>query len=246
MTDQPMPDRPHSQRPVPGDPDAFAALAAASSAMLHQHHVSDVLAHLMTDCLGPMTAHAAAILVVDGSELTLLCASTHRAAEIEMLQTQETQGPCIEAIDTGEVVSAVGEQALVDRWDRVGPAIYAAGYASVHAFPMRWHGQVLGGLNIFRTEDDDQGEDTEQIGQAFADVATLVLVQATEVPVDQVAARVRDAVAARSVVEQAKGVLAYLHDLDMEQAYELLLHRSTEDHGSLTETALRVVRDQHA
>ena len=225
-------------------PRAFAVLAATSSAMLAKHHVADVLARLMTDCLEPLSAHAAAILVVDDSQLALLSASTHRAAELEMLQTQEQQGPCVEAIETGEIVVGIGDE-LVDRWDGVGQAILDAGFVSVHAFPMRWHGRVLGGFNLFRAADDDQSADTEQIGQAFADVATLVVVRASELPVDQVTARVHEAVAARSVVEQAQGVLAYLHHADMEQAYQLLQQRSAEDGGSLVETALRVVREQH-
>jgi hypothetical protein len=225
-------------------PRAFAVLAAASSAMLVEHHVADVLAHLMADCLAPLSASAAAILVVDDGQLALLSASTHRAAELEMLQTQELQGPCVETIETGHLSTGVGDE-MVDRWDNVGQAILDAGFVSVHAFPMRWHGQVLGGFNLFRSADDEQSDDTEQIGQAFADVATLVVVRASEIPVDQVAARIHEAVAARSVVEQAKGVLAYLHHVDMQGAYELLEQRSTQDGDSLVETARRVVREQH-
>src|SRR5829696_3641507 len=120
-------------------PRAFEVLAAASSAMLGEHHVGDLLARLMTDCLEPMSAHAAAILVVDDSQLALLSASTHRAAELEMLQTQESNGPCVEAIERGQLVTAIGDE-LVERWDNVGAAIRDAGFVSVHAFPMRWHG----------------------------------------------------------------------------------------------------------
>ncbi len=226
-------------------PRAFVALAAASSALLSKHHVADVLAQLVSDCLVPMSAHGAAILVLDGSELALLSASSHRAAEIEMLQTQESEGPCIDAIASGVMVSAIGAAELVRRWDRIGQAIVDAGFVSVHAFPMRWHGQVLGGLNLFRTADDDQSGDTEQIGKAFADVATLVLVRASEIPVDLVAARIHEAVAARSVVEQAKGVLSYVHHVDMEEAYQLLQQKSAADGHSLVETALSVVRQRH-
>jgi hypothetical protein len=207
--------------------------------------VADVLGQLMTDCLEPLSAHAAAILVVDDSRLALLSASTHRAVEIEMLQTQESKGPCIDAIESGAIVVGIGEESMVQRWDRVGQAIIDAGYVSVHAFPMRWHGQVVGGFNVFRTADDDQSDDTEQLGQAFADVATLVVVKAAEIPLDQVVARIHEAVLARSLVEQAKGVLAYLHDVDMEQAYRQLLARAAADGHSLTATAQRVVREQH-
>jgi len=225
---------------------AFEVMAATSAAMLGDHHPADLLAQLMTDCMEPLGAHAAAILVRDGDdELSLLSASSHATAEIEMLQTQMSAGPCVDAIESRAVVEAIGVDELVARWPEVGAAIRDAGYTSVHAFPMSWHGHVLGGLNIFRTAVDEQTDDTRQIGQAFADVATLVVVQAANVPADQVAARVRDAMAARSVVEQAKGVLAYLHGLDMEGAYDRLLQRSRLDGLSLTETALSVVREQH-
>lgn len=224
---------------------AFDVLAAASSAMLADHHAADVLADLMNDCLAPLSAHAAAILVVDGGDLALLSASTHRAAELEMLQTQESQGPCVEAIRTGEVVTCLGADELVRRWGHVGRAIHDTGFVSVHAFPMRWHGQVIGGLNLFRSADDEQLADTEAVGRALADIATLVLVRATAVPADQVAARIHEAVAARSIVEQAKGVLAYLHEVDMERAYDLLEQRSMQNGGSVVEAALRVVREQH-
>ena len=225
-------------------PRAFEVLAAASSAMLTDQHVGDVLAQLMTDCLEPLSAHAAAILIVDDSQLALLSASTHRAAELEMLQTQESEGPCVDVIESGQIISAAGQE-MVDRWDNVGRAILDAGFVSVHAFPMRWQGHVLGGFNMFRAADDDQSADTEQVGQAFADVATLVVVRAAEIPVDQVAARIHEAVAARSVVEQAKGVLAHLHRVDMDQAFQLLAQRAVQDGDSLTDTALRVVREQH-
>ena len=225
-------------------PRAFEVLAAASSAMLTDQHVGDVLAQLMTDCLEPLSAHAAAILIVDDSQLALLSASTHRAAELEMLQTQESEGPCVDVIESGQIISAAGQE-MVDRWDNVGRAILDAGFVSVHAFPMRWQGHVLGGFNMFRAADDDQSADTEQVGQAFADVSTLVVVRAAEIPVDQVAARIHEAVAARSVVEQAKGVLAHLHRVDMDQAFQLLAQRAVRDGDSLTDTALRVVREQH-
>ncbi|MGY2874196.1 transcriptional regulator with GAF, ATPase, and Fis domain [Marmoricola sp. URHA0025 HA25] len=226
-------------------PSAVQAMASASASMLAGDRVADVLAQLMTDCLPSMSAHAAAILVLEESTLSLLSASTHRVVELEMLQAQESEGPCVETIASGQPVEAVGATEMADRWKDVGPAIRDAGYHSVHAFPMRWHGEVFGGLNIFRTVDDEQREDTGLLGQAFADVATLVLVQAADVPFDQVLARVHEAVMARSVVEQAKGALAYLHDVDMEQAYLRLLERAGQHGHSLTETAELVLREQH-
>ena len=225
---------------------AFDVLAAASAAMLDRHHPADVLVQLMHDCTGPLSADSAAILVAQpGGELDLLTASSHSAAQIELLQTQQSRGPCIEAVQSGQHVYAVGAEALVERWDEIGEAIRDAGFTSVHAFPMHWQGRVLGGLNIFRVEDDGAVDDTVAIGQAFADVATLVLVQVTEVSPDQLGAKVRETMTARSTVEQAKGVLAYLRGIEPEAAYDELAGLAAAEGGSLTETALRLVREQH-
>jgi AmiR/NasT family two-component response regulator len=110
---------------------------------------------------------------------------------------------------------------------------------------MRWHDRVLGGLNIFRRSTDEVDPGDARLSQSFADVATLVVVQSTEIPADQVAARVHEAITARSQVEQAKGVLAYLRNLDMPAAYEELLQLARDRGRTLTETARDVVREQY-
>jgi hypothetical protein len=226
---------------------AFDALAAASAALLAEHHPGEILTQLMGDCLGPLSADAAAILVVKpGGDLDLLAASSHHAEEIEMLQTQHARGPCIDAVRSGLPVRGTGDE-LVERWQDIGVAVRDAGFESVHAFPMRWHGRVLGGLNVFRTVvDDGASSDPAAIGQAFADVATLVLVQMSDVSTDQIAQRVQQTISARSAVEQAKGVLAHVHATDIETAYEALVQRAADDGASLVESAWRVIREQHS
>ncbi len=223
--------------------DAFGDAAAA---MVSDHVVADVLAQLLTDCADLVFAEAVAILVVDRTgALSLLSSSSHRAAELEMLQIQTSSGPCIDAIRTGQHVSAKGSEELTGRWHEVGQAISDSGFQRVDAYPMRWRGRVLGGLNIFRTSPTDTQAGTATLSQAFADVATLVVVQSTEIPTDQIAARVHEAIMARSKVEQAKGVLAHVHGVDMADAYERLRALAAQNGHSLTETALRVVREQH-
>ena len=83
-------------------------------------------------------------------DLSLLSSSSHRAAELEMLQIQRSSGPCVDAIRSGQHVSAIGADELTRRWEEVGQAIVRSGFQRVDAYPMRWRGRVLGGLNIFR------------------------------------------------------------------------------------------------
>ena len=226
------------------DRGALRVLAAASTALVSDTNPADVLARLMADCLEPLSALSAAILVVDAHDrLALLSSSSHRATEIELLQTQQDRGPCVDAISLGREVSALGAEEMERRWGEVGTAIQRAGFDGVRAFPLRWHGETLGGFNVFHPADAD-AEGIDTVGQVFADVATLVLVQALDVSREEIAARIERAIVDRAAVERAKGVLAYLHDLDMEAAFEHLVRRADEEGADLTETALRVIAEQ--
>ncbi len=110
---------------------------------------------------------------------------------------------------------------------------------------MRWRGRSLGGLNIFRKAVTDVDDQVAKLSQAFADVATLVVVQSTDVPTDQIAARVHEAIMARGEVEQAKGVLAHVHGIGMAEAYDQLRRLAAEGGRTLSQAAHTVVRDQH-
>lgn len=127
----------------------------------------------------------------------------------------------------------------------MGHAIVVAGFQSVDAYPMRWRGRVLGGLNVFRAQPGEQSAKDQRLCQAFADIATLVLVQSAAVPSDMVLAQVHEAVTARIQVEQARGVLAHLLEVELAEAYELLLRRAEEDGRGLSETARQIVREQY-
>ncbi|MBU1802854.1 MAG: ANTAR domain-containing protein [Actinobacteria bacterium] len=211
--------------------------------------VADVLADLVAGCSDDEDAGAVALLARSGGSggsagsrieegLALLAATSHNASELEMLQAQHLTGPCVDAMTTHRFVLAEGDD-LVREYGDVGRAIRDAGFERVEAYPMRWRGETLGGLNVFHHTVG--GEEGHRHAQTYADLASVVLAQSGATSA-MVGASLDDALVARSVVEQAKGVLAYVEDLDMEQAYRLLLRLSHESERSLTELAETVVR----
>ncbi|MCW2832966.1 MAG: hypothetical protein JWN68_919 [Nocardioides sp.] len=195
------------------------AFAAAASGMVHARPVGDILSRLVKDCVEVTGAGAVAILVLDEHErLGLLASSLAAATHLELLQAQDTQGPCVDVISSGRHQSATGSDEMVRRWSSVGAAISEAGFTAVDAYPMSWRGRVLGGLNVFQDGPRPDDDGTGLVCQAFADVATIVLLHSTDIPADEMTDRVHRATAARDLVEQAKGVLSELHSLDIEQA----------------------------
>ncbi len=220
--------------------EAAALASALRSLVAEDLDVADVLARLVGDCADVTGAGAVALLAQDvENQLALLTATSHQASEIEMLQIQASAGPCVDCIRTRAVVTVSGVEELVRRWGQVGEGIRDAGFAAAEAYPMRWHGITFGGLNIFHA--DPAPAPRLELGQAFADVATLVIVQTVAVSREQVRARLHEAITARELVEQAKGVLAYRRELDMGAAYAELLRRCRVSGATLTQVARDVL-----
>jgi hypothetical protein len=220
----------------------ITAFAGALSALVDEHDVGDVLTGLVQSCAAIYPAAAVAILVRDGGNgLELLSATSHESSQLELLQIQHDSGPCVDSISADHAVLVDDPDSMVERWGEIGSAISRAGFRAVHAYPLHWRGSAIGGLNIFLASESPRAADAAVLGQMFADLATLVVVRATDVPTAHISARVHAAVVARATVEQAKGVLAYQHGVDMPDAYKRLSEAAEQDGSTISETARRVI-----
>ncbi|MFD6164405.1 GAF and ANTAR domain-containing protein [Oerskovia sp. NPDC060287] len=218
------------------------ALAAVTSALLQDHDVTGLLAQLVQDSARFVPADAAGLLLQGENDLLeVLSATSHRTTELELYQAQHDEGPCVDVVRTGRSIEVVGEDEVDRRWPRIGPEITGAGFRSVYAFPLRWHGLTIGGLNLFAATEAPLDDSARQLAQTFADVAALVIVQPVQVDQVDLLASLRRALEGRVVVEQAKGVLAYQLGVDMAAAYDELVRRADQDGLSLTETAAATV-----
>jgi transcriptional regulator with GAF, ATPase, and Fis domain len=219
------------------------AFAEVASSLVEHDDLADTLLHLVDSCTDVLDVSAVALLVRDASgDLQLLASSSHRVVELELYQVQADSGPCVDTIRTGLEVSAATATQIVTRWPEVGPQIVAAGFGSVHASPLRWRGEPLGGLNIFAVGPAALEEERRVLAQAFADMATVAIVRSGHLDASQALLRVGHAIAGRTVIERAKGILAYARGVDMAGAYDLLVTMSEEQGSTLSHTAADVIR----
>ena len=219
---------------------AADALAKASAALVGETDIAGFLATLLDSSADVLAIDAGGILIEDDDSLDLLAASSHAAVVLELHQAQLEEGPCVDAHRSGQAVDAHGPD-LATRWPRFGRTMLDSGFSSVHASPLRWHGVPLGAMGLFRRSDEPFTSEEDAVAQAFADLATLLIVQTDKVDLDTVRRRVQELLTERIVIEQAKGVLAEHHDVDMAEAYQLLLRRAAQDGGKLTAAAKAVV-----
>jgi GAF domain-containing protein len=202
---------------------AANALAAAAASLVRDHDMVGTLSQLCDDCADVMGATAVGIMLSDGDgPLEMMAASNHRATDIELYEIQADQGPCIEAARTGATVAADSADEIIARWPAFGPRAVAAGFLAAAACPLRWHGDVIGAINVFLPRARALSDDEERVMQAFADVAAIAIIHAGLPPVRDLARITRRALAARTVIEQAKGVIAAQTGLDMAASFDHL------------------------
>lgn len=68
----------------------------------------------------------------------------------------------------------------------------------------------------------------------------MVIIQTTALTSSELNERVQAALAGRTVIEQAKGVLAETTGADMATAYQHLVQRAQQTHASLTDAAIEM------
>lgn len=213
---------------------AATALAAVISSLVRDYDTVGTLSQLCEDCADVMAA-AAGIMLADGGPLEMMAASSHRAADIDLYEIQAGEGPCIEAASTGKAVTASSGEEIIARWPTFGSRAVAAGFLAAVACPLYWHGNVIGAINVFLPDARTVDGDGQRVVQAFADVATIAIIHAGLAPADNLTRITRRALAARTVIEQAKGVIAARTGLDMADAFDHLRALAHES-GVLLET----------
>jgi transcriptional regulator with GAF, ATPase, and Fis domain len=220
---------------------AAQALAQASGSLTRPHDIAGALAALMSNCKEGLAVDAVGLLVESAGQLELLASSSHEASELEMHQLHAEEGPCIDAFVGGESTQEHSREGLMGRWPAFAQTMLSSGFKSVHATPLVWHGTALGAMGVFRRTDEAFDSDEEVVARAFADIATMLVVQLDEVRPDELAQRLKDALDSRVIIEQAKGVLADDRQVSMAEAYQLLIREAGDSERGLTEWARSIV-----
>lgn len=224
--------------------DSFIGFA---DSLVDEFDVLDLTIQLTEDCARLLDVAAAGLLLADaGGVLHLLAATSEQARSLEVFQLQREEGPCLECYRTGVPVLVADLRSDATRWPRFSPAAVEQGFASVHAIPMRLHGEILGALGLFGTTAGALADDDVKLAQALAHVASIALVQQVHTATrSSLLPGLQNAVASRSALEMAKGVLAEAHGLAMDEATTRLRGYAHAHGERLTDVARQVTSVAH-
>ena len=214
-----------------------------ADSLVDDFDVVELLTVLADRCVEVLDVSAAGlILVASEGHLRVMASSSEAMRVLELFELQSEEGPCMDCFRSGLPVINQ-DLALVDgRWPRFAPEALEAGFHSAHALPMRLRGTIIGALNLFRAEPGELDEADLLAAQAFADVATIAILQYRAAHEAQIVnEQLNRALHSRIVIEQAKGVLHERTGLDMEQAFSRLRTHARNHNLRLVDVARDVI-----
>ncbi len=218
-------------------------LVELADTLVQDFDVVELLTLLADRCVEVLEVDAAGLMLAapDGN-LRVMASSSEAMRLLELFELQTQEGPCLDCYHSGAPVVNHDLPTADGRWPRFGAAALAAGFHSVHALPLRLRGTVIGALNMFHVESGRMRPADLEAAQAFADVATIAILQhraALEVQV--VNTQLNEALTSRIMVEQAKGMVAQLHGLNMEEAFQVLRNHSRNHNLRLLDLAHSII-----
>jgi GAF domain-containing protein len=171
-----------------------------------------------------LDADAAGLMLTDQrGNLQAIASSNEESQLLELFELQHQEGPCLDCFALGRPVVNVGPGEAMRRWPQFGPAVREAGFSTVHAVPLRLRNEVIGAMNLFVRGKRDLTDKDIALAQGLADMATIGLLQERAIQEGHLMAeQLQGALNSRITIEQAKGVLAERHGLDMTQAFGML------------------------
>jgi len=182
------------------------------------------LLHSLVETTGDLLeASAVGLVLSDGSgELDVAASTNENTALIELAQVRAGTGPCVECYVTGRPVfaSEIGSRPDWEEFDRLAAT---QGFQSVHSVPLRLRETIIGALTMYWGQPNTLSATDATIAQSLADVATISILQERALrESDLTVEQLQIALESRVLIEQAKGVLAWTHNLGMDEAFALL------------------------
>jgi GAF domain-containing protein len=220
-----------------------AAFVKIADTLVAEYDVVDILHTLVDESVSLLDAAAAGLLLVDpAGDLQVMASTSEESQLVEMLQLDAGVGPCVDCFRTGTVVQIPDIAADASAWPLFQSAALSQGFRSLHAVPMRLRHQTIGALNLFGQAIGPLSAEDAAIAQAFADVATISLLQERALRESAVVnEQLQRALNSRVLIEQAKGVIAHTANVSIDQAFSMLRSHARSHNSTLYETSQQVV-----
>ncbi len=223
-------------------------LVELADTLVEDFDVVELLTLLADRCVEVLDVTAAGLMLASpGGDLRVMASSSEAMRLVELFEIQSDEGPCLDCFRTGKPVMNRNIGAMNGHWPNFVPRALDSGFSSVYALPMRLRGLTIGAINLFRSTEGFLDPADVDAAQAFADVATIAILQHRATLETQLLnTQLTQALNSRVVIEQAKGVVGERAGLTMEQAFTRLRNHARNHNLRLVDVARDVVEGRLA
>ena len=170
-------------------------------------------------------------------------ASDDYALEIDKIQYDSGEGPCLEASKTSEFFQ-ITDVSQETRWPEFCSRAAQIGFRSSLSFPLNNNG-TAGALNIYSRTVHAFDDRAIAAGRVFARQASIALHNAqTHIAARKLAEHLNVALQSRDMIGQAKGILMERENVSDEAAFEMLKTISQQANVKLRDVAKKLIDEK--
>jgi GAF domain-containing protein len=224
--------------------DVHQAMRALGKLRFGEMRVEDAISEVVHTTHAMFDVDGAGLMLVDDEQhLRKVAASDDRFRHLEDLQIQHQQGPCIDAFETKELISA-GDLVSEQRWPRFSEAAVAHEVRAVLASPLPYNQDAVGVVAVLSEQRRPWSPEGELALLAFTDLAALFIASMMQGErQSELATQLQGALDSRKVIEQAKGVLMGRRGISARAAYDQLRARARAERRKLSVVCAEIVAD---
>ena len=184
---------------------------------------------------------AASVTLVQAGRPSTVAQTAQLALDADQAQYASGQGPCLEAMRLQQITrfSSDGDNSL---WPRFAASAGDLGITAVLAAPLVASGRSVGALNMFCAAGGSFDDVNDEVVALFSDQAAVALANVRLYDESRLlSSQLAEAMASRSLIEQAKGVLMERGAADEDAAFDQLRLQSQRVNRKLRDVATDVV-----
>lgn len=219
------------------------ALSEFCSRLLLPYDSESVLGDLTAKLTEVLELAGAGVVLARDGRLEPAASSGPRVAALQQVQSLHQSGPGVEAFRTGVVVTVADLSEHGRSWPRYSSAAVRSGMPSVVGIPMRLHAEELGAVNLYGRDRRAWPERDVSAAVVMTKLTACCLVNASRYrQQEQLSHQLQQALASRVVIEQAKGMIAGAHGVDVDEAFQRIRRHARAHNATVAAVSDAIVR----
>ena len=235
---------PTDEDPRPDTPlELAAAYSELQNLLLESPDVTNFLDELARLSAALVAGSSCGLTMRRDHQVVTAAYSDDLAALLDEVQYSRGQGPCLQALHTGERVE-VPDLAGESRWPEYCPRALAHGVASSVSLPLRVvDGDTIGALNLYSRQVHTFTETDVRILEGYARQASTALALMLRISRQRkIEDEVAEGLATRTVIDQALGIIMARSKVTASEAFAVLRRASQDRNRKLKDIAADIIR----